>query len=172
MGNFYSVNSKGTCVPSNDLAFFAFKLVQNEANRFQDAAGRELLVCDGKLGKNTLAAINSVANTFPTTGVLGKTTSSCKEVADNAGNYAAALKNVADQQKLPIVTCPKGIIQQITHPEPKIDESGTVVYPSIATAGFGGVPLWLIALAGVGGVYYFKKTKGGKKQWKSLTGGF
>jgi hypothetical protein len=173
MTQHYSVSSKGTCTPISLSALIAFKLIQKEANRFQDAAGKKLLACDGKIGSNTVAAINGVATMFPTSGVLGKPVTSCRQVADSSTVYVGAMKGIADQNKLAMPACPKGIIQSITNPEPVVDEvAGTVVYPGIFTAtGPGGLPLWLIALMGVGGVYYFKSTKGGRKQWKSLTGG-
>jgi hypothetical protein len=153
----YTISSGGTCVPRDKTTLFTFKLVQNEANRFLDALNKSLLACDGKLGKNTLAAVNGVGSRYPTTGLLGKTTTSCREIADNPGGYAVALKTLADQNKLAMPACPKGIIQKITHPEPVVQIDGSVTYDSPATAGVGGIPYWAIALVGVGGLYYLKK---------------
>jgi hypothetical protein len=157
----------GVCIPKDKITLLAYKGVQNEANRFQAEAKKKLLVCDGKIGKNTLAAVNAVASMFPVTGILGQPATSCRHIADQALPYGGALRAKADQQKLPIVPCPEGIVQRITRPLPKVDAlTGEVTYPG----GPGGIPWWVYALAaGGGGYYYFTQTKSGKKQWQSLT---
>jgi hypothetical protein len=167
----YSINSRGTCIPKDKTTLLMFKAVQNEANRFQGAAGKKLLVCDGKIGKYTVAAVNGVKNMFPVTGSLGTVVTSCSQIANSSVVFANNMKEVADMNGLDIVACPDGFLQQITRPEPEVDSSGRVTYPSMATTGVGGVPLWILALTGAGGYYYFKKTKSGKKQWKALTKG-
>jgi len=173
MATTYTISSKGSCIPKNSKVLFVFQSVQKEANRFLDAQSKPLLICDGKLGSKTLAAINSVKNTFPTSGALGVHVSSCTKVADNPATYYNSLNSIANQNRLAIVECPpRSIIQKITEPEPRVQPDGTVIYPGVATAGLGGVPYWLIALIGGGSYYYFYKTKGGKKTLKSLTGGF
>jgi len=148
----------GVCIPKDKIALLAYKAVQNEVNRFQAKAGKKLLVCDGKIGKNTMDAVNAVASMFPVTGVLGRPATSCKHIADQALPYMSALQNVANQNKLPVPPCPKGIIQKITRPLPKVDNvTGEVSYPPSASMDIMGVPLWIIALFGAGGYYYYKK---------------
>jgi hypothetical protein len=154
----YTIKS-GTCIPSNWASVLLFKGVQKEANRFLDASGKKLLACDGKIGKNTVAAVNSVSKMYPTSGILGGVASSCKQIADNSLGYASAMKAKADQHNLAVPACPKGIVQKITNPEPVEQPDGSIAYPSPASASIGGVPLWLIAVVGVGGIYYLKKTK-------------
>lgn len=157
----------GVCIPKDKATLLVYKAVQNEANRFQAAAKKKLLVCDGKIGKNTMAAVNAVASMFPVTGVLGRAATTCSHIADQALAYGGALRGVADQNKLAIVPCPEGIVQRITRPLPKVNAvTGEVTYPG----GPGGIPWWVYALAaGGGGYYYFTQTESGKKQWKSLT---
>jgi hypothetical protein len=154
----YTIKS-GTCIPGNWASVAIFKEVQKGANRFLDASGKKLLVCDGKLGKNTLTAVNSVAQMYPTSGVLGETASSCKQIASNALAYVGALKTKADQHNLAVPACPRGVIQRITNPMPVEQPDGTVAYASPMSASVGGLPLWMLAVAGLGGLYYLKKTK-------------
>lgn len=145
--------SSGVCTPTHSLVLTVFKNIQREVNRFLDAADRSLLTVDGKLGKKTVDGINmALANSmaFPTV-------SSCRQVANDPATYYNGLKELADRRKLvAMVMDPESIIRHITNPQPKAQPDGTIVYPSMATAGIGGVPYWAIALA-VGGLYYANK---------------
>jgi hypothetical protein len=154
----------GVCRPQTFEALDLYKGIQNEANRTLNAQGADLLFVDGRIGDKTRKAINKV---------LGSSFPDCTAIAERATSVFSQLKQLADSRNLGIVAPPENIVRSVVSPPSEFDaETGQVVHPSLATAGFMGVPLWAIALFGAGGYYYFKKTKGGKKQWKSLTGGF
>lgn len=172
MATSYKISSSGVCTPSNSIALTVFKNIQREVNRFLDEADKTLLTIDGKIGQKTLDGINLVHTMFPTSGLLGGTATKCSQVADDPAGYYNALKAIADANELAIVMDPVSIVRTITNPQPRVDPSGSVSYPApIATAGIGGVPYWLIAVVGGSYVYFFQ-TKSGKKQLKSLRGGF
>ncbi len=164
----YKLSSKGSCVPVNKVAFFVYKNIQKEINRFLDKANKTLLTCDGKIGEKTLVAINRVKSMYPTTGVLGTTISSCTKVAENPASYYLALSTIANQNNLNVVACPDSIIRRILSPSPKINPDGDLAYPNWKTAGVGGIPFWAMLLLG-GGSYYYLYGGGKKKTRKSLT---
>jgi hypothetical protein len=147
----YTINSKGTSIPKDKDTLRAFQAVQREANRFQDAAGKKLLVCDGKIGNSTVTAVEEAK----------QQSINRKQLSDDPYSFTAELKNAANQRKLALVVgCPKGIIQKIMSPEPIIKPDGTLEYPSPTSLDIGGIPLWLIAVVGIGGIVYIKKTRG------------
>jgi hypothetical protein len=162
MADFKIVN--GVCRPQTFEALDLYKGIQNEANRSLSAQGADLLFVDGRIGEKTRKAVNKV---------LGASFQDCAQIANSAQKVLTQLTSLANSRNLVIVAPPESIVRSVVSPPSKFDEeTGQVVHPSLATAGFMGVPLWAIALFGAGGYYYFKKTKSGKKQWKSLTGGF
>lgn len=152
----------GVCRPQTLEALERYKSIQRETNRVLDTQGKKLLFVDGRIGSSTRNAVNTV---------LGSNFSDCSEIANKANTVLNQLATLARQ--LPVVADPDDIVRKVLSPPSSFDvETGQVVNPSVATASLGGIPLWALALVGVGGIYYFKKTQGGKKQWKSLTGGF
>lgn len=158
MATAYTV-SKGVCVPTHDTVLFVFKEIQREVNRFLDAANVDLLTVDGKLGPATIAGVNLAVKGTSLPGVT-----SCTQIADAPSTYYNGLKAMADAKKLAIVMDPLSIFRTVSNPQPKVDPSGNVSYPS---SGLFGIPLWYLALVGVGGgYYYFYKTKSGIKRRK------
>lgn len=154
----------GSCRPQTFKALEQYKGVQRETNRLLDIQDMKLLYVDGRIGDKTRLAINKV---------MGTSFKTCSEIADQIGSLLISLKSRADGRNAAHLDDPERPVRNIVAPPSRYDSAtNTVVHPSIASAGIAGVPLWAIALFGVGGAYYFRKTKGGKKQWKSLTGGF
>jgi hypothetical protein len=170
----FTINSKGTCVPDkNSLSLF--RGVQMEINRFLALKNKRLLTVDGKLGSNTLEAINFIQGLYISDSAHPSVfAQNCSVLSEHAASYAENLRKLAATMNAPVVPAPSSIVRRILNPQPKVDPStGEISYPpSVATAGLFGVPFWAIALVGAGGgYYYFNKTKGGKKQWKALTKG-
>jgi hypothetical protein len=163
----YSMTSKGSCEPKDSSTLLAFTAVQQQANRFLDAADKKLLTCDGIIGAKTLAAVNSIRAMFPVTGVLGADASSCRVIANSASSYASAMDNIANSRNLSAPECPQSLVRKILSPMPKVNTDGTVDYPYSA----GGFPWWVLLAALGGGYYYTQHTKSGQKQWKKLVGG-
>jgi hypothetical protein len=158
----------GVCRPQTHEALKIYKGIQQQVNRILDASGKDLLFVDGRIGTKTIAAVNFA---------LGTNHSNCAGIAENAGPILNQLANTANNKQLPVVADPKSVARDTFNPPSKFDaETGTVVHPSLATAGFAGVPLWLIALAAGGGYYYFYMQNGKKKRKpkkrKSLAGRF
>jgi hypothetical protein len=139
---------------------FVFKEIQREVNRFLDAANVSLLTVDGKIGQKTVDGIN-----LATKGTILSGVTNCKQVADSPSTYYNGLKAMADARNLAIVMDPLSIFRTISDPQPEVNlTSGEVKYPS---SGVFGIPLWYLALAGIGGgYYYFYKTEGGIKRRK------
>lgn len=144
--------ASNVCIPEHNVVLTVFKNIQREVNRFLDDAGRPLLTIDGKLGSRTVDGIN-----FATANTPLPTISSCKQVADDPATFYNGLRAIADNRELALVMDPMNIVRTFVSPQPRVEPSGRVVYPSAATAGIGGVPYWALALAGVGGLYYAKK---------------
>jgi hypothetical protein len=170
----YEISKTGICIPKDDSTLAVFKNIQKELNRFLDAEKKTLLTCDGKLGKQTLAALNGVVSKFPIIKMIaGGNVTSCATIADNPSAFYNGLQHLANESKLAVVACPGGIIRKILSPEPTVSPSGVVSYDAGGGGcNIAGIPCWYIALAAAGGgYYYFYKTEGGKKKRKSLFGG-
>jgi len=154
----------GVCRPQTFEALEQYKGVQRETNRLLDMQDAKLLYVDGRIGDKTRLAINKV---------LGTSFKTCSEIADRIATLWVSLKGLAESSNAAVVADPESPVRSVISPPSKYNAAtNKVVHPSISTAGIAGVPLWAIALFGAGGAYYFRKTKSGKKQWKSLTGGF
>jgi hypothetical protein len=153
------------CRPLDSADLDNFKGIQREANRFLDEHNKTLLFVDGRIGNKTRDAVNFV---------LGSTFRDCAAIAEKAPQVLSQLRTLAASRQLAVVQDPESIVRSAISPPSTFDpETNTVVNPSFSTAGFGGVPFWLMALVGAGGYYYFyKKPKGKKKKSKSLMGGF
>jgi hypothetical protein len=150
----------GVCRPETFEALDLFKSLQRETNRVLDSLDKKLLYVDGRIGDKTRLAVNAV---------LGTSFKTCSEISDRVKSLHNSVYGLAQGSQLPVVADPESIRRSIVSPPSTFDrDTNTVINPSIMTAGFGGVPLWVIALGLGGGYYYYYQTPSGKKARKAL----
>lgn len=148
---------RGICKPMDAATLGLIKQLQRLANRFQKAAGKSLLDVDGRVGPQTVRAVEAA---------LGASYYSCDDLMSQIEGEIAKLATRSMSRGLPVVADPK----------PKAPPSvpgpgGTVVHPpddQIRRAGFVGAltsPMGLAAL-GVGALVFLAWRDSKKKPRK------
>lgn len=141
------------CKPMDFATLRIYKDLQRQANRLAVSHGHSIINVDGRIGPQTVAAVERYAG--------GQKYGHCDELAAVADEVSKDLRRAADDAGAPQVPDPSS--SRPSKPKP----DGTIEHPPAATsAGFVGAlksPLGIVA-AGVGVLLLWNISDQGKKQ--------